>query len=121
MDWFAVILFIGLCLAAFTIVAPFLDNNKEDKDMYQYEYKFIQSSGTNQYVDSGTWLLPSGMAYSENQYEFPFINQLMKDDNIIKYVCNRCGSKLLVNKEKLPAVMSLICLSCSSPDLEEIK
>lgn len=81
----------------------------------------IQGSGTNQYISSNSWLLPSGMAYSDDEYEFPVVNKLMKDDNIIKYFCHRCGSKLLVNKEKLPAMQALNCLNCGSPDLEEIK
>ncbi len=85
--------------------------------MYEYRYKFIGSSGTNQYVDVG-WFYPSGTPYIEDVYGFP--PATIRNEMIISYLCNRCGSKLLVNKEKLPAVMSLNCPSCGSPDLKEI-
>jgi DNA-directed RNA polymerase subunit RPC12/RpoP len=89
------------------------------KDEPFVEYEVFNSTGTYPLVVD-QWLLPSGMAYSGDEYGFPIVRVPPKSDNIIKYMCVRCGSKLLVNRDKVPAIMSLNCFSCGSSDLKEI-
>ena len=78
------------------------------------------NSGSAYQINDYTWAQPSGSLFADDIYNFPKVKTIPNQENILKYFCERCGGKLLVNKEKLPALQALNCLSCGSSDLKEI-